>query len=141
MRLLVILFIFSCLTVLISSPKSAHAEMSSSNYRITSTVLSGGGNTMSSASYQLESTLGQSSMIGSSAGNSYILESGFWYTVLLVILGDVDGSGEVDLIDLITALQITTGQNPDQVIKEADVNGDGKIGLSESIMILKKLSE
>ena len=37
---------------------NSYAEMSSNNYRITSSVISGGGSVMSSTNYRLVSTLG-----------------------------------------------------------------------------------
>ncbi|CAN2044731.1 spore coat protein H [Candidatus Magnetomoraceae bacterium gMMP-1] len=53
--------------------------------------------------------------------------------------GDVDGNGLVDLKDAILALKIMTGITPSSsVFKEADVNGDDKIGLHEVLYILSK---
>jgi hypothetical protein len=40
---------------------SSYAQMSSANYRITTTVMSGGGAPMASTSFQMNSTLGQPS--------------------------------------------------------------------------------
>jgi hypothetical protein len=85
------------------------------------------------------STLGQSTPPGNSSSTNYGLDTGFWYTMLVETVGDVNGDGAVNLKDVIAALQIVTGQSPNTIIKEADVDGDGKIGLSEALHILQKL--
>ena len=55
------------------------------------------------------------------------------------LLGDIDGNERVDLSDAILALQILSGVSPaGMVYKEADINGDGKIGIEEVIYILQK---
>ena len=53
--------------------------------------------------------------------------------------GDVNGDGTVSLKDVISALQVVTGQSPDSIMKVADVDGDGRIGLGEAVIILQKL--
>jgi len=56
--------------------------------------------------------------------------------------GDVDGNGSVTLEDVILVLQICSGIPVEPPIhKDADVNGDSKIGLEEAVYILQKLSE
>ena len=134
--LLSVLTVLLCLFV-----STANAEMSSTNFRIASSVISGGGNLMSSNNYNLVSTLGQSTSIGNSSSTNYDLDAGFWYTMLLDTVGDVNGDGVVNLKDVIAALQVVTGQSPATIIKEADADGDGKIGLSEAVHILLKLGE
>jgi len=118
-----------------------NAEMSNANYRITSSVISGGGSVMSSTNYHLMSTIGQSSSIGNSSSTNHHIDAGFWYTMLLNSVGDVNGDGLVNLEDVIAALQAVTGQSPITIFKEADADGDGKIGLVEALHILRKLSE
>ncbi len=52
--------------------------------------------------------------------------------------GDFDGSGEVDLVDAILALQILTKTRVNgRIHLDADVNGDGWIGLADAIHILQ----
>ena len=57
--------------------------------------------------------------------------------------GDIDGSGIVDMVDAVLALQLLTGLNPsgirpDYASSGADVNGDGKIGIEEVLYIMEK---
>ncbi len=56
-------------------------------------------------------------------------------------LGDVDGNQGVDLADAISAMRILSGHSlsPGD-INEADVNGDGRIGMSEIIYILQRVA-
>lgn len=119
---------------------SLHAAMSSTNYKITSMVMSSGGGAISSANFNLVSTLGQSTAVGNSSGITFQIDSGFWYTLLLVQAGDANGDGELDLKDVIAVLQIVTGQTPDEIMSQADADGDGRIGLGEAIFLLRKLS-
>ena len=54
------------------------AAQSSANYDITRSVVSGGGTTSTSASYELTGTLGQPSPVEVSDSTTYNLGSGFW---------------------------------------------------------------
>lgn len=130
-----------CLSMLLTlaCPVSG-AQMSSSSYRISTTVLSGGGTPVSSASYGLISTLGQSSPLGGCSSAGFIASSGFWFTLSQVGLADINGDGDVGLEDLILALQIATGQAAGPVFVEADMDGDGRISIVEGIIILRQLS-
>jgi hypothetical protein len=130
-----------CLLLSFVLISTASAEMSSASYRITSTVMSGGGGTMSSASYQLAGTLGQPSPLGSSSSASFAIEPGFWHTLLLIMVGDVNGDGVLGLDDVIIALQVATGMTPDELTRQADADGDGRIGLVEAIWILGELGD
>ena len=56
--------------------------------------------------------------------------------------GDIDRNGHVDLADAISVLQVITGLETAQPVDiNADVNGDGKLGLSEVIYILQTVAE
>ncbi|MDM8552765.1 dockerin type I repeat-containing protein [Desulfobacterales bacterium HSG2] len=58
----------------------------------------------------------------------------------LPIPGDIDCSGDIDMADLILALEISAGiDTSTETICNADVNGDGKIGVEEVIYILNEL--
>ena len=54
------------------------------------------------------------------------------------LYGDVREDGEVDLLDAIVALKVCAGMRPrEEMNRNADVNGDGRIGLEEVIYILQ----
>ena len=76
--------------------------------------------------------------------NFYVADAGAVYVFVprasVVISGDINDSGIVDLADAILALQVPAGLSPDGVHLSADVNGDGKIGLEEVIYVLQKVS-
>ena len=58
-----------------------------------------------------------------------------------LLKGDLNGDNSVNLADTIMSLQITSGITPNQpVFSSAEVSGDGKIGLPESIYILQKVA-
>lgn len=58
-----------------------------------------------------------------------------------VYTGDVDGDLDVDLSDAILSLRILAGFPLTQSIGgDADVNGDGKVGLAEAIYIMRNVS-
>lgn len=121
--LLVPLLLF-CLSV-----PNTHAQMVNTIFKITSSVLSGGGNFMPSENYQLVSTSGQPTPTGNNSSAGFILDAGFWYTMLVTAVGDVYDIGAVNLEDVIAALQVVTGQSTTTIVTEADTDGDGKIGL------------
>ncbi len=55
--------------------------------------------------------------------------------------GDVNWSDSVDLKDFILTLQVISCITPSQTVYEsADVNGDGEIGIEETIYILQSVS-
>jgi hypothetical protein len=56
------------------------------------------------------------------------------------VAGDINGDDQVDLRDLIRALQIMSGMWVDNIDKGADVNGDGRIGPEEMIFTTQKIS-
>jgi len=103
-NLSVISVIFGFLAVLVMS---VAADMSSTNYHIRTTVTSGGGGTMNSASFEVNSTVGQSSPLQNPSdppySGSYDLYPGFWYTVANIGLfcpGDDDFDRDIDGLDL-----------------------------------------
>ena len=58
-----------------------------------------------------------------------------------VIAGDVDVTGTIDLNDVILSFQVCAGMIPSlSLCTEADVNGDGTIGMEEVIYVLQNVS-
>ncbi len=58
-----------------------------------------------------------------------------------VVKGDIDGNGNIDLVDAILSLRVAVGaMNSDMVYKQADVNNDGCIGAAEAVYILRRLA-
>ena len=84
----------------------SHAEMESENYKIPTSVFSGGGMPAGSTNYQTDSTLGQPSPLMQGDQNPYSDNydnyPGFWYTVkgTDVCEFDFDGDKDVDGSDL-----------------------------------------
>ena len=134
--LFLILSFVSCFAV------SAVAEMGSANYRIPTSVMSGGGTPMESTSYQADSTLGQPSPLMDPAdppgSTNYDLYPGFWHTVEPGPVGDscegdFNDDGDVDGSDLaVFAADFgrtdCTG-SPDHC--EGDFNKDGDVDGSD----------
>ena len=58
----------------------------------------------------------------------------------IMIRGDVNGDGNVDLADAILCLQELIGSSPGNIHSIADVNGDGKIGMAEAIYAMRKVA-
>lgn len=56
-------------------------------------------------------------------------------------LGDLDGDQDVDLVDAIQAMRLLSGYGVDRNVgEEADIDGDGRIGMPEAIYILQKVA-
>ena len=82
-------------------------EMVSDNFRIRTSVQSGGGAVAGSSRYQIQSTLGQPSPLLETDdmpfSDNFELYSGFWYTVAdggETCPGDLDGDKDVDGVDI-----------------------------------------
>jgi hypothetical protein len=93
--------------LLIGFALPAAASMSSDNYRITTTVMSGGDTPMASANYQTNGTIGQPTPLMEQGmdpfSDSYGLLPGFWYTIgpfSATCPGDFDWDFDVDGSDL-----------------------------------------
>ncbi len=108
--------------------QSSFAAMESTNYSITSSVLSGGGAPISSESFQVNSTLGQSSPITPSDSTDFEAYPGFWYTLTQPFCPwDLDprypnGDGDVDGLDVDTFIQ-NFGPEDSEKYDLNDLNG------------------
>jgi len=97
MKIKICLFVLGIFFALM---QSGSAEMSSTNYTIKTSVVSGGGAPIFSSGYYSNGTLGQTIASEPLLSADYDLYSGFWYTVfpglciwdLYPVDGDVDGS-------------------------------------------------
>lgn len=75
------------------------------------------------------------------AGNSEAVKTHV-YNITPLFKGDVNGNGTVDLTDVVLAMQVLSRVTPSQpLFKNADVNGDIRIGLQEALYILQKIAE
>ena len=76
-----------------------------------------------------------------SKGDLYTPEPGLLAPVSEGILaGDIDNDDDVDLTDVMLALQIAAGITTDPPNMDADVNGDAKIGAEESIYVVQTVA-
>ena len=106
MKLTAIILMLAGLCLGMAAP--AHAAMSSANYRITTTVMSGGGGAMGSSNYALTGTLGQPSPLIDPAdlpsSLNYEMLTGFWYTIggagISNCPADLNADGSVNEDDL-----------------------------------------
>ena len=65
------------------------------------------------------------------------------FTVTIEEWGDLNGDGEVNLADAVLALSVDAGMHPPELRSDyapADVNGDGRAGMSEAFYVLHKVS-
>ena len=106
----------------------ALTEMESDNFRISTSVLSGGSAPMNSGNYQMNSTLGQPTPLIDGdvipLSTNYELYPGFWYT-LPVMEGNLDGDCDVDRDDL--DILLGHRNQPASECAECDLDGDGTI--------------
>ena len=110
--------------------------MSSSNYAIEWEVIGSGGGEIHSASYAMQSTVGQTAI--GVASDGYTIEAGYWYRVTddePEICGDVNRDGVVTAADAVIALEIAAGSRPND--PAADVDGDGVVTSLDVLMILQ----
>ena len=131
MRTNILTFFTAMLLALV--PVTVSADMSSANYRITTTVMSSGGGTMASANYQLTGTLGQPSPLVDDplfppSSLSYEMLTGFWYTIggagVSYCPADLNTDGSVDELDL-DMLADRFGQTLVDVDTDGDLDMDG----------------
>ncbi len=111
------LFVVTIFIAMLVMSASA-AEMSSNNFRITTTVISGGGRPMSSSNYQMNGTAGQPSPLIDPAlppqSTNYDLLTGFWYTIAAgsgclydyFDDGDVDGTDLVEFLNAYSSIEV-----------------------------------
>lgn len=62
------------------------------------------------------------------------------YSEPVPVAGDINWDGEIDLADVITAMQILAGLSPEEAYRAADMDDNGKIGMEEVLIILRQQS-
>ncbi len=92
--------------MLVVIPVGVWAAMSSTNFQISTTVMSGGGGGMASAGFGVQSVLGQPTPVALQqnhpASSGYLLYPGFMYTLQTPsCFGDLDEEGDVDGHDIV----------------------------------------
>lgn len=120
----------------------------------TYTLVSGAGSTDNGSFTISGSTLQTAASFNYEAKSSYSVrvrttdQGGLWYEESFIILvndvietlkGDLNNDGQVDLEDVLIALRVLVGFQPQVPINPlAEVNDDGKIGMEEALYALRK---
>jgi hypothetical protein len=126
------------LIVALAAVPASAAWYTSANYAIEQDVLASGGNHMTSASYVLDSTLGQPSPVGLSNSASYALQHGFWHQEYLV--GDVNGDWCVNVADLLI-VRNNLGKPAGSATPGSDVNGDGSVNVADLLIVRNNMGK
>ena len=133
-----IAIVLVCLLCLLAA--GGASAQSSANYALNWSVVGSGGCEIASASYVMQSTVGQTAI--GVASDSYTIEAGYWHRIAggeSDVCGDVNGDGEVSVADAVIALGIAVGSRPfdAETLTAADVSGDGVVTSLDTLMILQ----
>ncbi|NQT20858.1 MAG: hypothetical protein HQ592_14215 [Planctomycetes bacterium] len=118
------------------------AESSSASYVLERSVMGSAGGPASSASYSMNSTLGQSTPIGESSSASYGLGAGYWYDTIEAarLDGDADGNCFVNILDLILVRNNLGGNTlSDPVAAACDMDGNGFVNILDMLTVRNAL--
>ena len=90
-------------------------------------------------------TAGESISFVVSSGANNDCDSTNWNPIIrsnAILLGDINGDGEVALGDAVVTMQVSSGLDSmaEIAISATDVNEDGKIGIAEAIYVLQEIS-
>jgi hypothetical protein len=109
------------------------------NYHLPWSNLNGGGLDMSSSSYRAMGSSAQS-CIGLSQSTNYQMQIGYWYGGKPFKCGDVNGTGDVSLADIVYLISylFKFGPEPDPQYC-GDTNGDGNVSLSDIVYLIAYL--
>ena len=128
-----VLILMGLICLLAAGGASAQA---SANYALNWSVVGSGGCEMTSASYAMQSTVGQTAI--GVASDGYTIEAGYWYRTAggeSEVCGDVNRDDVVTAADAVIALEIAAGSRPND--PAADVDGDGRVTALDALMILR----
>ena len=139
----VILCVFLAVTVIFAGKNNTQSgspdQTSLSTYESKPNVIDSGGGKATSASYVHFASIGQVA-IGPATSSSYQNEAGFFTpeAVSERDRGDCNGDGEIDLLDILTAVNHILGTSllVGDDLWAADCNGDGEIDLLDLISIV-----
>jgi len=123
-----------CLLCLLAAGDAS--AQSSANYALNWSVVGSGGGEITSASYAMQSTVGQTAI--GTLGDGYTIEAGYWYWIAggeSEVCGDVNGDGVVTAADAVIALEIAAGSRPFDAA--ADVDDGGVVTSLDALIILQ----
>ncbi len=112
------------------------SAQASANYALNWSVVGSGGCEIASASYAMQSTVGQTAI--GLASDGYKIEAGYWHRIAggeSEVCGDVNRDGVVTAADAVIALEIAAGSR--EYDPAADVDGDGAVTSLDALMILQ----
>jgi hypothetical protein len=106
------------------------------DYNIPWSVLNGGGTDMTSTSYKAMVSTAQS-VIGESQSTNYQMKIGYWYGGKPFVCGDINGTGNVDIADIVylVAYFFKLGPQPDPLYC-ADTNGDSSVNVADIVYLV-----
>ena len=123
-----------CLLCLLAAGDAS--AQASANYALNWSVVGSGCGEMTSASYAIQSTVGQTAI--GPLGDAYPIEAGYWHHDAggeSEVCGDVNGDGVVTATDAVIALEIAAGSRPFDAA--ADVDGGGVVTSLDALIILQ----
>ena len=132
-----IIIVLVCLLCLLTA--GGASAQSSENYALNWSVVGSGVCEMTSASYAMQSTVGQ--IATGTASENYRLSAGYWYRDAggvggePGVCGDLNSDGVVTAADALIALEIAAGSRPND--PAADVDGDEQVTSLDALMILQ----
>jgi len=106
------------------------------NYHIPWSVLNGGGTNMASTGYKAMVSTAQS-VIGETQSTNYQLKIGYWYGGKPFMCGDVNGTLNVNVADIVYLVSYVFkfGPEPDPLYG-GDANGDGKVNIADIVYLV-----
>ncbi len=109
------------------------------NYHIPWSVLNGGGTNMASTGYKAMVSTAQS-VIGQSQSTNYQMKIGYWYGGKPFVCGDANGTGNVDLADIVYLVSylFKFGPEPDPLYC-ANTNGDGTVNIADIVYLVARI--
>jgi len=121
------------------------SAQSSANYALNWSAIGSGGGEIASASYTMQSTVGQTAI--GIASDGYTIEAGYWHRITggeSEVCGDVNRDGVVTAADAVIALAIAAGGSAScdpATLTAADVSGDGMVTSLDALMILQAAAD